>query len=185
MSELKEKVERFLDSWEGMYMILMAVAMLIMLSLFIPPFSDVFSDDRSRFIPFIIALFLLAIACIGLTFPHTDEQFIIDDYRKELEPRRYREDLDDDKVQLDLYRELRQTLVLRIRMKRKIDKNAWTALSRDDEALRSMVDDEDLRAFLRVGLDDRIMEREQSVVIFGEGFRRRFDSLLLKVEEWA
>lgn len=84
------------------------------------------------------------------------------------------------------YVELKHLLIDRVMARRSLDKAGWDRAVGDDAALFRILEDEDLLRLVR--LNDRApkVPRGQRIegVVLGDGFEKRFDYLLGKVEGW-
>ena len=144
------------------------------------------SDGPLSYILFIIAIIIDTAACLSLVFPLKFEQSGLLDMDDWSSRRPRKEDLDDPLVQLKMYRELRQAFVSRIKRRRRLSGDEWNRIQADAVALSETVRDIELRRFLCVGLTEQSLQLTgPSVVVFGDGFRDRFESLLRKVEGWS
>ncbi len=92
----------------------------------------------------------------------------------------------DEVRQYQAYLELKHLLIERVLTRRNIKRDEWDTMVKDHRALYQVLLDEDLLRL--VALDDRATRAPRSHriegVVFGPGFRKRFELLLGKVERW-
>lgn len=84
------------------------------------------------------------------------------------------------------YVELKHLLVERVTTRRDIGMDEWNRVAGDDCALYAFLGDEDLLRLVRLREGALKIPKGQRIegVVLGQGFKKRFDLLLGKVEDW-